>query len=161
MFEFLKYGAVFLAVLVEGPVSMMVSGFLLHLGQVKFWPVYLALLLGDLMGDTLWYWLGRNYASTLVKKYGRFLGLKEDLLKTIELAFKKHDSKILLFSKLTMGFGFALPVLVAAGAARVSYLKFIFLNIHQVKSRFRSGKYKLVFLAQPSYTGYLCLGQKK
>lgn len=128
LFETLKYGAFFLAAWFEGPVAMTVSGFLLRLGHVEFWPVYISLLLGDLAGDTMWYFLGRKYAHTLVKKYGKFLNIQESIIVTIEKAFERHHHKILLFSKMTMGLGFALPVIIAAGAARVPFRKFMLSN---------------------------------
>lgn len=122
------YVGFFFAALAEGPIAMTAAGFFLRLGTVELWPVYFALLCGDLAGDAAWYWIGRKYAGKVLKKYGRFLGLKEDLLQKIESAFKRHDTKILLFSKLTMGLGFALPVLLSAGAARVPFRKFMLFN---------------------------------
>lgn len=127
-FDTFKYGAFFLVAWFEGPVAMTVSGFLLRLGHVEFWPLYFSLLLGDLAGDTMWYFLGKKYAHTLVKKYGRFLNIQESVILSIAKAFERHHHKILLFSKLTMGLGFALPVIIAAGAARVPFRKFMLSN---------------------------------
>lgn len=128
LFETLKYGVFFFAAWFEGPIAMTASGFLLRLGHVELWPVYTALLLGDLAGDTMWYFLGKKYAHTLIKKYGKYIGIEENIVTTIEKAFERHHHKILLFSKMTMGLGFALPVIIAAGAARVPFKKFMLSN---------------------------------
>ena len=114
--------------IVEGPVVMMISGFLVRLGVFQFWPIYLILMAGDLTGDVLWYWVGRHGARSLIDKYGRFLNLTEENVERAEKFFHEHQGKILFISKITMGFGFALATLVAAGAAKVPFKKYMTIN---------------------------------
>jgi len=123
-----KYLIIFLLAIVEGPVVMTLAGFMLRLGYADFWPLYLTLMAGDLTADSLWYGLGYYFAHPLVKKYGRFIGVSEELLAKTTTLFQKHPNKILFLSKITMGFGFALVVLIAAGLSRVPFKKYIAFN---------------------------------
>ncbi len=113
----------------EGPVAMMLSGFLVRLGILSFWPIYLILSEGDLTGDVLWYMIGRHGARQLIQKLGRFFSVTEENLERGERLFQKHQGKILFISKITMGFGFALGTLMAAGAARVPFKKYMTINL--------------------------------
>ena len=107
---------------------MTFCGFLLKLGYLNFWPLYGVLMAGDLTGDIFWYGVGYFYARPFTRRFGRFFGLTEALLVKAESAFEKHDQNILFFSKITMGFGFALVTLMAAGMARVPLKKFMIVN---------------------------------
>lgn len=123
-----KYPLIYLVAIVEGPVLMLLSGFILHLGYVSFWPLYVALIAGDLTGDVLWYGVGHYYAHPFLRRFGRYFSLNEALLDTMVTTFKRHETKILLLSKITMGLGFAVLVLIAAGWARVRLSKFLAFN---------------------------------
>ena len=123
-----KYLVIFPLVIVEGPVIMMVSGFFLRLGHFDFWPLYIVLMAGDLTADVAWYYAGYHGARRLVGKYGKFFSITEDLLTKTEQVFHRHHNKILFFSKITTGFGFAPAVLMTAGMARVPFGKYITFN---------------------------------
>lgn len=134
-----RYPIAYPLAIVEGPILMMVSGFLVHLGFFDFWPIYFILMAGDLTGDIFWYKLGEHGARSLIDKYGRFLNLTEENVERAERFFHDHQGKILFISKITMGFGFALATLVAAGAARIPFKKYMTIN----------------FLGQFIWTGFL------
>lgn len=114
--------------IIEGPVVMMISGFLVRLGFFDFWPIYLVLVAGDLTGDIVWYLVGRHGGRPLIEKYGHWLNIDLKNVERAELFFHKHQTKILFVSKLTTGFGFAIATLIAAGAARVPFKKYITIN---------------------------------
>src|SRR5207244_3478176 len=113
----------------QGPILMVLGGFLLRQGYFDLWPLYFTLLCGDFIGDILWYWIGFLGARPLIERYGRFFSLSPDLFNKLEGGFRRHSTRILLISKLTMGFGFALATLVAAGVSRVPFRKYILLNL--------------------------------
>lgn len=123
------YFLLFLSTLIEGPVATTLAGFWLHFGQFSAWPAFLALAVGDLCGDVFWYYLGRYQVQKVVTKYGRFVSVTPEIVRSIIQAFKRHERKILFFSKLTMGFGFAIPVLIAAGSARIPFRRFMVYDI--------------------------------
>ncbi|MEN9342018.1 MAG: hypothetical protein RIQ54_274 [Candidatus Parcubacteria bacterium] len=115
--------------IIEGPIVSVASGILIHLSFFQFWPVFWILLAGDIIGDIFWYSIGYHGGIRFIRRYGHFFGLSESTAERISHLFHRHHEKILLTSKLTMGFGFALATLIAAGMARVPFRKFIFINI--------------------------------
>lgn len=124
-----KYILLFLGCIVEGPVVMMTSGFLFSLGQFNFVPMYVALVLGDFTADIMWYCIGRFGTRKAIFKYGHFLGITPLTLEKVEERFNKYHQKILIISKLTMGFGLALVVLISAGIFKVPFKNYVVLNL--------------------------------
>jgi membrane protein DedA with SNARE-associated domain len=124
-----RYPIAFPLAIVEGPLVMLLSGFLIRIGFFSFWPIYLILMAGDLTGDVFWYFVGRNGGRPLIEKYGRFVNLTEGNVERAEGFFKDHQIKILFISKITMGLGFALATLVAAGMAKVPFKKYFTINL--------------------------------
>jgi membrane protein DedA with SNARE-associated domain len=115
--------------IVEGPIVMILCGFLLHLGKFDIIPLYVALTIGDLIGDVGWYCVGRFGGAPFIKKFGRFFSITEQALERVTNLFHKHHNKILFISKITMGFGFALVTLITAGIAKVPFKKYMILNV--------------------------------
>jgi membrane protein DedA with SNARE-associated domain len=124
-----KYVLIFLGTIIEGPIVMLSSGFLYRLGSFAFIPMYAALVLGDFVADLLWYCLGRFGGRKTVFKYSRFIKISPEKLDKVETLFKKHQIKILIISKLTMGLGFAQLILIVAGLFKVDFRKYAVLNL--------------------------------
>jgi membrane protein DedA with SNARE-associated domain len=124
-----KYPALVVLSLFEGPYVMMLSGLLLKLGVVALVPVFIALSIGDLIGDTLWYYVGYFFGDRVVLRFGKFFDITKENIENAKQLFSKHRKKILFGSKATAGFGFSLATLVAAGAARVPFWEYIYLNV--------------------------------
>ncbi len=124
-----KYILLFLGAFLEGPVVMIGAGFLYKLGQVDFIYMYIALVAGDFVADIMWYAIGFFGASTLVTKYGKFLNITPEIISKIEKRFKAYQTTILIVSKLTMGFGFALATLITAGILKAPFKKFATINL--------------------------------
>ena len=123
-----KYPALFIGAIAEGPVLMTAAGFIYKLGYLSFWPAYFALLLGDLAGDVAWYWLGYHGAHRFIRRFGKFFSITEDSVEKLKFLFRKHESKVLFINKITMGLGFTVGMLMAAGMSRVPLKKFIYIN---------------------------------
>ncbi|HEY4513225.1 MAG TPA: DedA family protein [Candidatus Paceibacterota bacterium] len=124
-----KYILLFIGCIVEGPIVMMASGFLLHLGKFSLLPMYLVLVLGDFAADIIWYCLGRFGTRHTIFKYGHLIKLTPAVLEKIENRFMRYHQKILIISKLTMGLGFAMVVLVVAGIFKVPFKNYAVLNL--------------------------------
>jgi len=123
-----KYFIAFPLATVEGPIIMVACGFLLRLGTFSFWPIYLVLMLGDFVADLGWYAVGYYGARKFAVRWGKYFSITPEVLEKLEKTFEKHHDKILFISKITMGFGFALATLVAAGMARVPLKKYALYN---------------------------------
>lgn len=123
-----KYLVAFPLAIVEGPMVMVACGFLLRLGVFSFWPIYLALMLGDFAADLGWYAVGYYGARKFAERWGKYFSITPELLEKLEGLFRRHQNKILFISKITMGFGFALATLVAAGMVKVPFKKYALFN---------------------------------
>jgi len=124
-----RYLGIFLGTIFEGPVVMAAVGFLVKLGHFNFFLAYILMILGDLAGDVVWYYVGYFGANNFIKKFGRFFGINDEAMEKVKTLFYKHHSKIIFLSKITMGFGLAVPILVTAGITKISIKNFIILNL--------------------------------
>lgn len=124
-----RYAILFPLALVEGPVIMTIGGVLLKLGYFSFWPLYLVLMAGDLAADIIWYAVGYYGGHRLVHRYGKYFSISDKLLAKTEAAFHRHQNKILIISKVTMGLGFALVILITAGIMRIPFKKYVLFNV--------------------------------
>lgn len=114
-----KYGYFILFPLaaLEGPIISLVVGFLIYLGYLKFIPAFIVLLLGDLIPDIIYYYIGRfGNRKKLIEKYGSRLSFLEKL-------WQEHGRKTMFFSKLA--YGLSTPFLVSAGLVNMPLKKFI------------------------------------
>lgn len=125
-----KYPLLFFGTLLEGPIFMMVGGVLYRLEQLSFWPMYAALVAGDFVADLIWYAVGYFAARPLIARgWGRFIDLTPENVAKIEERFHRYHTGILIVSKLTMGFGFALATLMVAGMLRVPLVRYAVINL--------------------------------
>jgi membrane protein DedA with SNARE-associated domain len=108
------YPAMFIGSLVEGPALMILVGFFLRLGIFSFAPAFLFLWAGDVVGDFIWYGVGRYGVHRTIVRIGKLFGVSEELIEKIKDKFRKHEGKILFASKLTTGFGFSVFIVMAA-----------------------------------------------
>src|SRR3989344_8835813 len=99
----------------------MLVGVGVRLGYVAFAPAYAAVMLGELIGDVIWYCIGYLWGESFVSRFGKYVGINESHIATAKDLFKKYDQRILFSSKLTTGFGFAIPILFTAGMTRMSF----------------------------------------
>ena len=111
----------------EGPLIMLIGGFLIKLGALEFWPTYISLIVGDFIADVWWYWVG--YKLDRVQAIHRYhsRGFGTFNYQRIRDAFRRHQTLIMVGSKLTCGFGgvLAIPIIIAAGVFRIPFWKFL------------------------------------
>jgi membrane protein DedA with SNARE-associated domain len=124
-----KYLLLFLAIVIEGPILMVASGFLILLGFFEPIPAFIIILAGDLLGDIIWYYIGYFFAEPFLNKYGKFFKLTPEIFEKAKGLFHKYHVKILLISKITIGFGMSLATLMAAGATHIPFRKYLMLNL--------------------------------
>jgi membrane protein DedA with SNARE-associated domain len=119
------YGYAFLlpAAIIEGPVVTVIAAFLASLGVLDIVWVYAIAVAGDVIGDSIYYWIGRLGRTTLIPKYGHWVGLTPERIARAEEHYKDHLGKTLLFGKVTQAP--ILIIIVAAGAARADFLRLL------------------------------------
>jgi membrane-associated protein len=125
--EHYKYLVIFPVVILEGPIITIISGFLVYLGHLNIYIAFLMLVVGDLLGDALHYWIGKYWQKfSWVNKIGYFLGYTESSKVLVNNHFKKHAIKTLIFAKFSHGVGTVIQI--AAGIALVDFSKYILVN---------------------------------
>jgi membrane-associated protein len=83
---------------------------------------------GDLIGDMIWYALGLFKGEKFAKRFGKYFSITDEHLIEAKTLFGKYHTGILLFSKITTGFGLATAVLFTAGLSRVPFGRYMLLN---------------------------------
>jgi len=121
------YGYAFIALIAipEGPIVGAIAGIFVATGQFNWFLVFLALLIGDVVGDIAYYAIGRYGHGPFVKRIAAWLGLSEEKMRPLEEGFKKNDVKLLLIGK-TQALGSV--ILYFAGAVRMPLWRFIWWN---------------------------------
>ena len=117
-----KYLILFPIAVLEGPFAAIIVGFLSSSGIFNIFLVYLFLVVGDMVGDSFYYFLGRLSGSSIAKHGHRF-GITAEKLENAKKYFADYHHRALIVSKLAYGIG--VSGLVAAGVLKISYKRFI------------------------------------
>jgi membrane protein DedA with SNARE-associated domain len=120
------YGMVFLLSVPEGPIVGALAGFLISLGI--FNPIWatLVLMLGDAVGDALFYWIGTLFRSKKIPKWLGWFGIRDDNVHHFDHYFHQNDWKLILIAK-TQAVGGA--ILFSAGFAKANFKKYMLYNV--------------------------------
>ena len=112
----------------EGPIISLFAGILVSLGYFNPFIAYIILLLGDLVPDTIYYYVGRHGNSkTFLAKHGHKVGITEKRFETIEYLWKEHGFKTMFMSKLA--YGLSTPFLITAGLSGMTLGRFYLFTI--------------------------------
>ncbi len=115
------YFLVFLIMCVEGPITTAAAGFAAALGYFDPWVVLIISVLGDLIPDSIYYFIGYSGRFSIVEKFGFRLGLTQARIDGLEKKLKAHFGKTMVALKLT-------PVIPTFGFMLVGYLKLSFMK---------------------------------
>jgi membrane protein DedA with SNARE-associated domain len=108
----------------EGPTISIIAGAFIATGYLNPFTVYGIVILGDIIGDTLYYCIGRF--GGLYSKWGRFLKIDDKKIMIIEKMFTDDGPKILFLGKAQ---GLGAIVLIAGGLVKYPYKLFMLYNI--------------------------------
>ncbi|KND47832.1 MAG: DedA family protein [Parcubacteria bacterium C7867-006] len=122
--EHYKYFLIFPIAIIEGPIIIIITGFLVYLGYLNGFVAYSVLVVADIIGDSMYYGIGKLWKkSALVKKWAKIIGYDENSEAFLEDHFRKHKGKTFLLAKISHGIGGA--VQVSSGIAGVNYFEFL------------------------------------
>ncbi len=126
--EHYRYWIIFPIAIFEGPIIIIISGFLVHLGYLNGIVAYIVVVIADIIGDSLYYLIGRYWRiAPWIKKVGKFVGYDEKSEEYIEAHFKRHKIKTFMIGKVSHGLGGSIQI--ASGIAKVSYWEFLWLSL--------------------------------
>jgi membrane protein DedA with SNARE-associated domain len=117
------YAIVFILMIAEGPLTTLVAAFLASTGVFNVYVIFLLSFLGDILGDTLFYALGRYGGHGFVRKYGKYVGLSDRRVKRLEKFFGERGRKTVFTAKSTTGFG--ILAYVTAGVVKMPFGQFL------------------------------------
>ncbi len=118
--------------IIEGPIVTIVGAFLASQGIFNVIVIYILALLGDMIGDVLYYTIGRYGGERLLRRYGRFFGITTEnlaLVKTRYFTTTKSLWKIITLSKVTQAP--SASILLTCGILQVDFRDYVvitFLN---------------------------------
>jgi membrane protein DedA with SNARE-associated domain len=118
-----SYLLLMVLVLIEGPIATLLGAFAASAGLMRPGLVFVSAAAANLTADTLWYSLGYMGKTDWLVKYGRVIRLRQVHIDLLKEQLRVHASRILLLGKLTLSF--AVPVLIAAGMARVPWRRYL------------------------------------
>jgi len=109
---------VFIGMITEGTTMIILSGVLCYLGLLPLYQTILVAILGAIVGDQMWYFIGRYYASYILKK---FPSMQKRVDKILPLIDKK--GKLFAFGSRFIYSG-AIIFPLSLGIDNFSYKKF-------------------------------------
>jgi membrane protein DedA with SNARE-associated domain len=118
-----KYLLIFPLAIVEGPIIAVIAGFLCTSGFLNPYLVFPIIVIGDLIGDTICYLLGRWGVPKFIKRFSYRFGLSNEKIDRARLFFDSNPNATISISKITLGIGVA--GIYIAGNVGVPYKKFI------------------------------------
>ena len=116
-----KYWAIVPFALFEAPLLSIVVGFFAMTGQLSLFLAFGIIVMGDFVGDTVLYVLGR-WGRPILDKVGLHLKISATKMQAALGYFGRNDRRAIVISKLLHGVGFT--GLLVAGSARVPYHRF-------------------------------------
>jgi membrane protein DedA with SNARE-associated domain len=120
------YPMVVVGTFFEGETILILGGLVAHLGYLTLGWVILSGLCGSLLGNQVWFFIGRRYGSRLLARYPAWRTRVELVLRRLE---RRRNVVILGFPFV---YGFRVVTPVAIGMSTVPYWRFLLLNVVSV-----------------------------
>jgi membrane protein DedA with SNARE-associated domain len=127
--NYIVFLVILISSIIEGPIISMIVGVMIKMGIVGFWQSYIFIMLGDIIADVGWYWVGRSYGHRFIARFGKYVGVNELKVEKLTHIFHKHKHPILFISKISNGFGFSLVTLITAGLVKIPFYKYFLVNL--------------------------------
>ncbi len=119
-----RYWILFPLAFFEGPITGFIIGTLVALGYFNVFAAYGLLLLGDIIPDTAYYFIGRlGGEGTFVKKALLKVGIADGHMAAVRSLWFNHTGKTMFFSKLA--YGLSTSFLISAGYIKLDFKKFL------------------------------------
>jgi len=121
-----RYLFLFLGATIEGMNTMVLGGFLISAGTVRFLPVFSLFLLGYVINGYVWYLVGYIGGSKPIDKWGRKDEKGRRVIERVERYFEKYSGRAIVLTKFT--FSLTIATLIMAGSLKYNLKKFTWYN---------------------------------
>jgi membrane-associated protein len=126
-YRFYGYIVLFLGTVLEGEFVLLTAGLLAYTHVLNIWLVMVVALLGAVVGDNLWFYIGRLGGRSFINRYGKLFFLTKKRINKAELYFGQHGRKTVFFSRFI--FGTRMGSAALAGTFGMSCKRFFTSNI--------------------------------
>ncbi|MEA2729014.1 MAG: hypothetical protein QOF70_3489 [Acetobacteraceae bacterium] len=106
----------------EGPIVTIITGFLAAQGYFAWYWALPLLVCGDLIGDVIYYWIGRT--GSVVH---RWAGMRASVVPAFQQQLRHNATRMLFIGKWTHTVGWL--VLIGSGMLRLPLWRFILINL--------------------------------
>lgn len=117
------YAAVWLGAILEGETFLLLGGYAAQGGYLELHWVIVAAFTGSLIGDQLFYYLGRIKGRSMLDKRPHWLARSEKIFGMLH----RHQNWLILSFRFMYGLRAVTPFLI--GASHVSISRFVILNV--------------------------------
>ena len=121
------YWLMLIAMIIEGPIVTSAAAFATVSGYFNLSYVFIFSILGDLIGDIIYYSMGYLGRIELVERFGHKFGLSKERLKKIDNLLNNHPVKALLAIKLNPLT--PLPGLMLVGSSKMPLKKYVAISL--------------------------------
>lgn len=113
--------------ILEGPIVTVIAAYIASLGLMNVWAVYAVCVVSDLIGDAMYYGIGRMGPRFLPERWLTRMGLNEARHLALTDHFAQKGGRTILFGKWTHSTG--LPIMLASGMARMNFTAYLWYNL--------------------------------
>jgi membrane protein DedA with SNARE-associated domain len=110
-----------LLVLIEGPVATILAAAFASVGLLNPLLVFISASLGNLVADSLWYFVGLKGNFEWFLNNIPWLKKESKFIEELKIEIHNNAFKYIALTKLTLSF--SIPGLIAAGIVRIPYIK--------------------------------------
>ena len=115
-----------LGIPVPGETALLAAGFLARQGVLRLAIVLPCAMIAASLGDNFGYWIGRRGGRAFIARYGKYVGLTEKRLVSVETYFREHGPRAVFFARFISGI--RVMAALAAGVSRMPWRQFLIYN---------------------------------
>ena len=121
------YFILLILMVVEGPIITAVAAFAASMGIFDIYSVFLLSILGSLIGDSFYYFIGRIGREQLIENYFYKFKIKKEMIEKIEMRLKNNPGKALAIIKIVPPL--PTPGLILAGLINMPLKTFLLFSL--------------------------------
>ena len=120
-----KYAIIFPIAVIEGPTVSIIAGSLAQAGYMNVFYVYALIVFGDMVGDTIYYCIGRFGGLYFIRRWNHILKIDTTKVVKLEKTFNTHGVKLLIAGKAQ---GLGSIILMTAGLTKYPFGPYMWYN---------------------------------
>jgi len=121
----LKYLALIPTLIIGGPVTTTVAGYLSNetIGFYNVYLLFLVVVVADLLGDIFYFLIGKFAGAKVLEKLFTWQKISKERILHLQTYFNKYGGFSITLGKIIPNFGW--PIIVLAGTLKINFFRFI------------------------------------